>query len=51
MSPWYNPTQRKLSENDSMRLMRVAVYGQKASGAMMKVDKMYDSEPENINEP
>eukprot|EP01084_Bolivina_argentea_P258064 434902_1 len=52
MSPWYNPKQKELSKNDSMRLMRIAVYGQKAPGSMLKVDKMYDSQvEEDFNEP
>ena len=39
MSPWYNPKQIKLSENDKRRLIKVAVYGKKSNGAEILTDK------------
>ena len=38
MSPWYNPKQIKLSENDKRRLIKVAVYGKKSNGAQILTD-------------
>ena len=39
MSPWYNPKQMKLSENDKRRLIKVVVYGKKSNGAEILDDK------------
>ena len=39
MSPWYNPKQITLSENDKRRLIKVAVYGKKSNGAEILTDK------------